>query len=158
MRLVVPLSAWSLLCWTLLASPDLVGSQPSADVSPGASDALTEKESVRRLAEQGEANAQWLLGHILLTESAPSTEEAMSWLRRAADRGHGLAQRDLGFLYEQGPGTRQDLEEAYFWYSLASLRDSGRASLRRLQLEQALSPEQRQAVQARVKGWRPQRQ
>jgi len=157
MRLA-PLSAWSLLCWALLASPDLVGSQPSADLSPGASDALAEKESVRRLAEQGEANAQWMLGHVLLAESLLDPAEAVSWFRRAADQGHGLAQRDLGFLYEQGRSIRQDLQEAYFWYSLAGLRDSGRASLRRLQLEQTLSPEQRQAVQARVKDWRPKRE
>ncbi len=111
------------------------------------------------LAGQGDANAQWMLGQAVLTGSLATTDEgeAVRWLQLAADQGHALAQRDLGLLYEQGQGVAPDRLEAFFWYSMASRQDSGRARLRRDVLAETLTPDQREAIVARMKAWRPKR-
>lgn len=112
---------------------------------------------LQTLAGQGDANAQWMLGQALLTGSLGTTDEneAVRWFRLAANQGHALAQRDLGMLYEQGQGVTPDRLEAFFWYSLASRQDSGRARLRRDALAGLLRPDQREAIAARMKAWRP---
>ncbi len=108
------------------------------------------------LAAEGDANAQWMLGQPLVmgTLGAADGAQAVRWLTRAADQGHGLAQRDLGLLYELGRGVDQDALEAYFWYSLASRQDSGRARLRRDALAATLTSDQVEAVAARLLAWR----
>lgn len=115
--------------------------------------------SVQSLAEQGDANAQWMMGQSFLNrEAAPdAVGQALLWFRRAADQGHALAQRDVGMFYELGRGVEQDLREAFFWYSLASQHDSGRAGLRRDALASRLSPAEQDAVMERVRTWRPTR-
>lgn len=136
---VAVVTAW--LCgWTPLVLAD-----PASD------------HQLQTLAGQGDANAQWMLGQALLTGSLGTTDEneAVRWFQLAAERGHALAQRDLGMVYEQGQGVTPDRLEAFFWYSLASRQDSGRARLRRDALAGMLTPDQRQAIAARVKAWRP---
>lgn len=115
------------------------------------------ESSVLLLAEQGDANAQWLLAREILTARPESRDEAdaLVWLRRAANQGHVLAQRDLGIRYELGQGVGQDIPEAFFWYSLASQRDSGRATLRRNALLRELTAEQLDTVTRRIRLWRP---
>ena len=129
-----------------------------AVVSPALADPASEHQ-LQALAGQGDANAQWMLGQALLTGNLGTTDEAeaVRWLQLAADQGHVLAQRDMGMLYEQGQGVTQDTLEAFFWYSLASRQGSGRAKLRRDVLAAMLTPDQREAVAARLKGWRPSR-
>lgn len=126
--------------------------------SPALADPASEQQ-LQTLAGQGDANAQWMLGQALLTGNLGTTDEAegVRWLQLAADQGHALAQRDMGMLYEQGQGVTQDTLEAFFWYSLASRQDSGRARLRRDALAAMLTPDQREAIAARLKGWRPSR-
>lgn len=111
------------------------------------------------LAEQGDANAQWMMGQTLLSASdlLEDATRAAWWLRRAADQGHGLAQRDLGMLHELGRGVEQSVEEAFFWYSLASVQESGRAKLHRDAMKPQLTPAQQYAVSARLRDWRPRR-
>lgn len=108
------------------------------------------------LAAEGDANAQWLLGQPLVmgTLEAADGAQAVRWLTRAAEQGHGLAQRDLGLLYELGRGVDQDAREAYFWYSLASRQESGRARLRRDALAATMTSDQIEAVAARLLAWR----
>jgi hypothetical protein len=115
--------------------------------------------SVQSLAEQGDANAQWMMGQSFLNRGVAPEDvaQALMWFRRAADQGHALAQRDVGMLYELGRGVKQDLQEAFFWYSLASQQDSGRARLRRDVLASRLAPSERDAVLERVRAWRPTR-
>ncbi len=45
---------------------------------------------------------------------------AFDWLSRAAAHGSEPAAYTLGYLYEYGDGTAQDLTEAYAWYRLAA--------------------------------------
>ncbi len=139
----------SVMVWAVLAL--LSGWVPSVLADPAS------EYQLQALAGEGDANAQWMLGQALLTGSLGTTDEgeAVRWFQLAADQGHALAQRDLGHLYEQGQGVTQDTLEAFFWYSLASRQDSGRARLRRDALAAMLTPDQREAIAARLKGWRP---
>ncbi|ULA68362.1 MAG: conserved exported protein of unknown function [Nitrospira sp.] len=131
----------------------LIAAAPFALADPAS------EQQLQALAGQGDANAQWMLGQALLTGNLGTIDEAeaVRWLQLAADQGHALAQRDMGMLYEQGQGVTQDTLEAFFWYSLASRQDSGRARLRRDVLAAMLTPDQREAIAARLKGWRPSR-
>jgi len=110
--------------------------------------------AVRHLAEAGDANAQWMVGQGLLSPPDGDPAAAFMWFLRAAEQGHPLAQRDLGLLYEAGWGVRQDLQEAYFWYSLAAVHDSGRAAVRRDEIASGLNPERRTEVERRLQSWR----
>lgn len=140
----------------LAASCPLPGSSDATDDHIGDRPAIA-RSSVRSLAEQGDANAQWLLASELFSGGDGSLDVAdgIRWLRRAADQGHSLAQRDLGIRYELGDGVGIDLTEAFFWYALASRRDSGRARVRRDALVSALTKEQLDTVTERLARWRP---
>jgi TPR repeat protein len=46
--------------------------------------------------------------------------EAAKYFRRAAGKGYALAQHRLARAYELGQGLRQNLVEAYRWYSLSA--------------------------------------
>ncbi len=114
--------------------------------------------AAQHLAEAGDANAQWMVGQAMLSPPSTDPAAAVIWLRRAGDQGHPLAQRDLGLLYEAGWGVERNLEEAYFWYSLAALHDSGRAAVRRDEIATGLNREQLDAAQRRLHTWRPSRE
>lgn len=95
-----------------------------------------------KAAEQGDAEAQNALGdcyasgkgvtrddaHIVNPEAKSCFQRALAayksenfsevvlWCRKAADQGHALAQRNLGFCYELGMGVTQDDAQAVLWY------------------------------------------
>ena len=83
---------------------------------------------LRAKAEQGNANAQVILGLKYDTgEGVPQDDaEAVRWWRLAADQGVAEAQYNLGVRYATGRGVPQDDAEAVRWYRLAA--DQGFAS------------------------------
>lgn len=84
-------------------------------------------ESLHRLAEEGDANAQFMLGALYFTgEGVPQDyEEALKWYRRSAEQGHASAQHDLGVTYYQGKFVTQDYVEAFKWFQKSA--DHGHA-------------------------------
>ena len=74
-----------------------------------------------RLADRGDADAQWQLGvrYHNGEEVAHDDTQAVMWFFRAAEQGHALAQATLGAYYWAGRGVPQDLSKAYFWSTLA---------------------------------------
>ena len=87
-----------------------------------------EKESVgafsSRLldgARQGDAKAMATLGRFFYVRG--DTERAGEWLGKAADAGHGGAMLDIGAMFAQGIGRKQDIVEAYKWFWLATWSD-----------------------------------
>lgn len=135
----------------------IVRAQISADVVPHQSE-KDQGFAAQPLAEAGDANAQWMVGQGYLSPPDADPAAALKWFIRAAEQGHPLAQRDLGFLYEAGWGVTQDAQEAYFWYSLAAVHDSGRAAVRRDVLATGLSREQVHAIDRRLLSWQPHRE
>ena len=81
----------------------------------------TPLDELRKLAEQGDAYAQYLLGsrdHI--GEGVPEDDaQAMRWYERAANQGYVDAQAAAGAYYWAGRGVPKDLTRAYFWSTLA---------------------------------------
>ena len=53
-------------------------------------------------------------------ESAESCYTAVNWYRKSADQGYAPAQRAIAYMYEQGMGVHQDMNEAYAWYRKAA--------------------------------------
>ena len=109
-------------------------------------------EWVRRAAEQGFAEAQFVLG--LMYDSGmgvPEEEaerdfrfgllvfglsvprdaaEAVRWFRMAAEQGHIEAQFRLGRMYDFGMSVPEDNAEAVRWYRMAAEQGNARAQLR----------------------------
>jgi len=52
--------------------------------------------------------------------------EALYWYRKAAEQGYAIAQRDLGWMYQNGYGVTKDYAEAVKWYRKSA--DQGNAS------------------------------
>lgn len=105
--------------------------QASSNISPAASASLqnmadrqahpASPEDLRKLAEHGDADAQWQLG-ILYHDGGvvPKDDaQAVQWFQRAAEQGYVRAQSTLGAYYWAGRGVPQDFAKAYFWSQLA---------------------------------------
>ena len=78
-------------------------------------------ESLRTAAEQGNANAQFTVGHKYdAGDSVPENDrEAVRWYQMAAEQGHAAAQFALGAMYARGEGVAKDYVNAYVWVNLA---------------------------------------
>ena len=90
--------------------------QPDED-TPGHS------TTCRRFAEEGDAEAQYLLGNIYggSGEGVPRDDgQAVKWYRRAAEQDHYFASYQLGFMYQYGEGVPQNDAEAVKWYRKAA--------------------------------------
>ena len=73
---------------------------------------------IRRAAEHGSAEAQFVLG-MFYEEGRAGTKdfaEALNWYRKAAAQGYAGAYHKIGYYYEYGRGTGQDYAEAAKWY------------------------------------------
>jgi TPR repeat protein len=79
--------------------------------------------------------------------------EAAAWYSRAADQGNASAQSNLGAMYSEGSGVRQDRVRAYMWLSLAAASGS-RIAARNLDIVAGrMSPEQFTEAQGLVREW-----
>ena len=82
-------------------------------------------ERVRTLqeqAEEGDANAQALLGFLYYRGSGVSQDydQARKWFEKAAEQGDTFAQLGLGTIYSAGLGVDKDDAQAAKWYSIAA--------------------------------------
>ena len=61
-------------------------------------------EWYRKAADQGDADAQWILGFMYEKGKGVAKDEstAVEWYRKAADQGYARAQRNLETMYAQG--------------------------------------------------------
>ena len=94
---------------------------------------VTEKEAeecfekavpgLRKEAEQGDAEAQQLLGAYLIgkAKNEENLREAIRWVRKAADQGDAESQFMLGVICSSGdiPGVKKDEAEADKWFRKA---------------------------------------
>jgi TPR repeat protein len=79
-----------------------------------------------RLAEQGDAFAQYRLGRFYAQHAGRQTPEAVSWykkaspgLHRMAEAGNGQAMYVLGVMYAYGRGVARDTVQARRWLTQA---------------------------------------
>ena len=74
------------------------------------------------LAEQGNAMAQYGLGH-MNSEGIGIPQnyvEALKWLRMSAEQGNDRAQLSLAIMFKAGTGIPQDYAEAVKWHRLSA--------------------------------------
>jgi uncharacterized protein len=81
----------------------------------------------RRLADQGNADGQYVLGSPYANgrDVPQDYVQAMTWFSKAADQGYADAQTSLGVMYSEGHGVPQSYAEAMKWYRKAA--DQGNA-------------------------------
>ena len=84
-------------------------------------------EDVLALAEEGDAAAQMKVG--LAFDKEENYEDAALWYKKAAEQGMSEAQNNLGVMYKDGQGVKQDFKEAARWFRLAAQQDNTLAQL-----------------------------
>ena len=67
-------------------------------------------------------------------------KQATTWLRKAAEQGHDVAQSNLCVLYANGQGVAQDDKLAYVWCSVAAANGNEAAAKNRDILAESLTP------------------
>ena len=83
-------------------------------------------ESIKALAEQGDAGTQYKLGDMYYIgqykypEMEKDDKQAIQWFRKAAEQNHPQALYRLGVLYHNGLGVEKDEKEAVKWYRKAA--------------------------------------
>ena len=117
-------------------------------------------ESLRKLAEQGDATAQFALGarYAIGEDVAQDYSTAARWFDLAANQGHVVAQATLGAYYWSGTGVPQDLDKAYFWSVLAQAGGDEASKYRLAALASRLSRGQIIAAQEEANDWLRQHQ
>ena len=91
-----------------------------------------------------------------MARALPSTPR-LSWLEKAADKGHAEAQMQLGYLYARGESVSQDYAEAYKWIELAATAGLDEAITQRDVIINVITPEQIAEGERRAKEWLEQR-
>jgi len=139
---------------------------PQASQRPGAStvsgrsatDRSVQAKSLadlRKLADQGDADAQWQMGvRYHNGENVPRDDgQAMQWFLRAAEQGHVTAQATLGAYYWAGRGVPQDLSKAYFWSALALAQGDENSKSRLEGLSSQMTRAQVSAARQQAEVW-----
>ena len=72
----------------------------------------------RRLAESGDASAQYYLGWLYANGYGVDQDydEAFKWYRKSAEQGDASAQYYVGLMHANGYGVNQNYDEAFKWY------------------------------------------
>src|SRR5262249_48706540 len=87
----------------------------------------------RRLADKGDAQAQYTVGlmYRISSDCVPRRDfaESVKWTRRAAEQGYAPAQSALGSMYEGGFGVAQDYSQALNWCPKAAAQGHAKAML-----------------------------
>ena len=107
-------------------------SQQQGESEPAGQQALavtadTDLATLRRLADQGNPEAQYVLGDRFQYGKGvqPDSTRAVAWYQKAADQGLADGQVSLGIMYELGLGVPQDYAQAAAWNRKAA--DQGHA-------------------------------
>ncbi len=101
-------------------------------------------------AEQGDADAQFLLGVMYANGRgvAQNDQEAVKWYRLAAEQGDATAQSNLGVMYFNGEGVAQNDQRAYLWFSVAAAQGLPDAASNRDRARNRLAPQALEQAQA----------
>lgn len=107
------------------ATPDTPVTKSALPVSSAAEKTYPELDSLRAMAEQGDPQAQFVMGNRYERgQGAPqSYAEAFNWYRKSAEQGHAAAQFYLGAMYASGRGTAHDVDAAVMWYQKSAAQN-----------------------------------
>ncbi len=110
---------------------------------------------LRKLADQGDADAQWQMGVRYHNGEgvAPDDAQAMQWFLRAAEQGNVDAQAHLGAYYWAGRGVPEDLSKAYFWSAIALAGGDENSKSRLEGLASQMTQAQVSAARQQAEAW-----
>ena len=137
-----------------------LGRDLAADFAAGAEaydagDIATAIAEWRASAADGDLDA--LVALASLTEDGIGLRQdygaAAALYRQAAEKGHPVAQLNLGDYYSRGRGVPRDLVQAYVWLSLAMAQGRKWPAGRRAEIEGEMTPAQIAEAERRVAGW-----
>ena len=112
-------------------------------------------QDLRKMAEQGDPDAQWNLGvRYHHGDGVPQNDAvAVKWFQRAAEQGYVLAQGALGADYWAGRGVPKDLSKSYFWSSLAMAQGDETSKSRLEGLASQMTPAEKLAARQQADDW-----
>jgi len=115
----------------------------------------SEVESMRKAAEQGLADAQFICGVMYATGEGVPKDAAKSaeWYRKAAEQGLAGAQFNLGLAYAKGEGTSNDVVQAHMWFNLAGSSGGEEARVNRRIAETQMTKEQVAEAEKLARKW-----
>jgi Sel1 repeat len=133
---------------------------------------LSSSEKSGSIIDRGRAalaqitDAEACFQHARAAYKIQNFSETVLWCRKAAEKGHATAQRNLGFCYEFGIGVTRDDAQAVLWYRKsvehgdsegqnavrAITRDDVQSVLRhRVQADNSLSRARMRLYEARIR-------
>ena len=94
------------------------------------------------LAEQGNAMAQFNLGHMYANGyGVPENDKtAVKWFTKAAEQGLAEGQFNLGAMYDFGDGVPENDKTAVKWYNLASYNGNKNAGENKNKIAKQMTP------------------
>lgn len=113
----------AVMLWLCLAAPAaFAGAFEDGVTAHQQKDYATALRHWRPMAEQGNANAQAMLGEMYHYGQGVQKDyvQALAWYHKAADQWNAWAQYQLGHMYENGDGVPQDYAQALTWYRKAA--------------------------------------
>jgi len=119
---------WIRICVAFLffavGPPVYAGSYEDGVTAYDKGDYATAAREYRKAAEQGHADAQYILGVMYnFGKGVPENyTEAIKWYRKAAEQGHADAQHNVGIMYYLGLGVPQDDAKAIKWFRKAAVQ------------------------------------
>ena len=116
MKYVISL-LFNLVALICILEPSVIVAQ--VVVAQGHKDARTIVQ-LREDADPGDANAMVLLGEHYRDAVDPDFDRAISWFRKAIDRGDLSAMSSMGWMYFHGLGVEKDVGQALKWYRTAA--------------------------------------
>jgi localization factor PodJL len=108
---------------------NISGIQSGSQVKMANTAQVSPVEDLKKLAESGDARAQYELGsrYVDGLSVARDPKIATQWLEKASAQGLAPAQYRLGSLYRDGKGLRNDSKLAHSWFKRAAEQGNARA-------------------------------
>ncbi|AKX55707.1 hypothetical protein AKN90_08305 [Thiopseudomonas alkaliphila] len=102
--------------------------ETAAPNQPLLTQALTQQLNYcTRLAEQGDADAQYQLGWYFESRPEPDLNQAIHWFEQASLQGHATAQWRLGLLFFHGQGVPSNKVQSFIVLKMASINGEEQA-------------------------------
>lgn len=67
------------------------------------------------------------IGNVYLKPGFKDEKKSVEWFRKSADQGNMYGQYNLGLMYKQGKGVKQDYQQAFDWFSKAAEQGNAQA-------------------------------
>lgn len=163
-------------CWVMLIMMSACGKLLPDEVLHEQTEAQAERTHLHKLAEHGNAEAQYRLGlsYCCGLGKGYNNEKAFNWFCQSAKRGHSQSMFEVGQMYAhhqrqrgwywstyrefpaKGYYPKRDTLKAYVWYTLADKQAGGhtQAMLQRGEIEKELTMDSLAAANRLIESWK----